>query len=227
MGGRFIAGAEMGDDHGDNVMDMAIPVVYADGAVLVADKPAGLLSVPGRGQALRDCLLARLQGRFPGARIVHRLDRDTSGLIVLALDGASHRDLSGQFHDRQVDKQYEAIVAGAVEGDAGVIDLPMRKDLEHPPRHRVDVEHGRWAVTTWRVLDRGLDRTRMALQPLTGRSHQLRVHLSAMGHAVLGDPLYGRAGDPPSQRLMLHATRIAFRHPYSGRRVECQSSCPF
>jgi tRNA pseudouridine32 synthase/23S rRNA pseudouridine746 synthase len=203
----------------------AITVVHFDDALLVADKPTGLLTEPGRGEHLRDSLIVRLQERWPDLRIVHRLDRDTSGLIVVPRTAEAHRDLSRQFHDRLIDKQYTAVVAGVMAEDAGRIDLPLRKDLENPPRHRVDHELGKPAVTDYRVIARHADRTRVALHPLTGRSHQLRIHLRALGHAILGDPLYGDVTSAP--RLLLHATQITFTHPTTGEPTTFHSEPPF
>ncbi|MBI1368299.1 MAG: RluA family pseudouridine synthase [Planctomycetes bacterium] len=205
-----------------------IPIVYHDAQLVVADKPSGLLTQPGLGPDKLDCLLHRLQHQYAAARIVHRLDRDTSGLIVLALDADTHRFLSRQFHDRLVGKLYAALVAGAVEGEAGRIDLPLRKDFDHPPRHCVDRVAGKPAVTDWHVLERFADRTRLQLEPRTGRSHQLRVHLMSIGHPILGDPLYARpAVQALSPRLALHASMLAFRHPATDRDMSFESPAPF
>lgn len=207
--------------------DLPEPVLV-DETFLVFDKPTGLLSVPGIGPEKADCLVARAQHRWPGCRIVHRLDRDTSGVIVLARDAASHRFLSIEFQERRVAKWYEAVVAGEVTADAGEIDLPIRKDLDDPPRQCVCHEHGRPSLTRWRVLERLGDRTRLELRPKTGRSHQLRLHLKAIGHPILGDDLYA---DPASRqlapRLLLHARRLEFAHPLDARPVVAEVPCPF
>ena len=200
-------------------------VIHADGALLALDKPSGLLAVPGLGADKADCLAARVRLDYPEARVVHRLDRDTSGVMVMALGRDAERRLARQFQGRTVEKLYEAVVAGRVAGDRGRIDLPLRKDLEQRFRHRVDPERGKPAVTDWRVLERHADRTRLALQPRTGRSHQLRVHLRAIGHPILGDPLYGDASAAP--RLMLHAAEITLDHTTEGRRMSFASPCPF
>jgi tRNA pseudouridine32 synthase/23S rRNA pseudouridine746 synthase len=205
-------------------------VVHHDAHLLVVDKDCGLLTVPGIGPDKADCLIARLQGQWRGARVVHRLDRDTSGLLVVALDAATHRDLSMQFEARQTHKRYVALAAGHPPKDAGEIDLPLRKDLVNPPLQIVDFVHGRPSVTKWRVLDR-LDspaRTRFELTPITGRSHQLRVHLLAIGQPILGDDLYA----PPealrlAPRLCLHASFLEFTHPASKERVSFSSAPPF
>jgi len=172
-------------------------ILHADGWLLAVDKPAGLLTVPGRGPARRDALIVRLQRRRPTARIVHRLDRDTSGLLLVALDAAVHRALSARFARRQVEKRYVAEVEGVVDRDAGRIDLPLRKDLQRRYRHRVDPDRGKPAVTEYRVLARTAFSSRVELRPITGRSHQIRVHLAAIGHPIVGDPLYGHAPDRP------------------------------
>jgi tRNA pseudouridine32 synthase/23S rRNA pseudouridine746 synthase len=206
-------------------------VIYTDEHVIVLDKPSGLLSVPGIGADNQDCLARRVEARFAGARIVHRLDRDTSGVIVMAMDAEGHRDLSRQFEKRLVDKCYIAVTAGVVDADDGEIDLPLRKDLNPPrpgPRHIVDHVHGRPALTRYRVLRRDADRTRLELRPQTGRSHQLRVHLDAIGHPILGDDLYA----PPevvamADRLLLHAQAMSITHPATGQRLNFESPCPF
>lgn len=217
--------------HGEPTsVERGFGVVHADEWILVLDKTAGLLAVPGIGPEKADCLVARAQADFPGARIVHRLDRDTSGLIVLARDAESHRHLSRQFEMRAVSKRYAAIVAGIPEEPRGVIDLPIAKDLMRPPRQRIDREAGRASVTEWEVVERFADpaRARLALMPLTGRSHQLRLHLLEIGHPILGDDLYApepvRAMAP---RLCLHADRLSFTHPSTRERVEFVARAPF
>ena len=206
-------------------------VIHADRHLLAVDKPPGLLSVPGLGPANQDCLARRAAAAHPGARIVHRLDRETSGVIVMALDADTHRNLSRQFERREVDKLYVAVVAGLVECDEGEIALPLRKDLDPPtpgPRHIVDHEQGRPALTRYRVLARDDDRTRLELRPLTGRSHQLRVHLEAIGHPILGDDLYA----PPNvvamaDRLLLHAQTLSLTHPTTNERMTFDVPRPF
>jgi tRNA pseudouridine32 synthase/23S rRNA pseudouridine746 synthase len=204
-----------------------VALVHVDEHIVVADKPTGLLSEPGRGEHLRDCLLLRLRhaGSMPELRIVHRLDRDTSGLIVLARSADAHRILSRQFHDRLVTKHYIALVASPITADHLTIDLPLRKDMDHPPRHMVDPVQGKPATTHLRVIERTMDRTRVELSPVTGRSHQLRIHLAAIGHPILGDGLYGEATTAP--RLLLHATHLAFDHPATGERMTFTSPAEF
>jgi tRNA pseudouridine32 synthase/23S rRNA pseudouridine746 synthase len=207
---------------------VAIERIHTDDRFIVIDKPSGLLSVPGIGPEKADCLVSRLQEPFPGCRIVHRLDRDTSGIMVLARDAEAHRHLSIQFQDRLVQKVYQAVVAGSVNEPSGQIDLPIAKDRDNAPRQKIDHEHGRSAQTDWTVLSRDDDRTRLELRPLTGRSHQLRLHLLEIGHPILGDDLYA----PPdalaaADRLLLHATNLSFTHPESGQTLAFESNCPF
>lgn len=203
-----------------------ITVLHADAALLVLDKPAGLLSVPGRGEAGRDNLASRVQAHCADALIVHRLDMGTSGLMLMARGIDAQRALSSAFEHRRVAKRYVAVVEGAVDGDAGEIDAPMRVDWPNRPRQIVDAEHGRPAQTRWRVLARGHGWTRLELEPITGRSHQLRVHLRHIGHPIRGDELY--APEPlGAPRLLLHATTLRLQHPADGRPVEFHSPPPF
>jgi tRNA pseudouridine32 synthase/23S rRNA pseudouridine746 synthase len=217
--------------------------IHADQWLIVLDKASGLLSVPGIGPEKVDCLVARACMRWPTARIVHRLDRDTSGVIVLALDAATHRDLSMQFERRAVSKRYESIVAGHPSADEGAVDLPIRKDLDNPPLQMIDSALGRPSQTSWRVIERcdavphavrpepappAFACTRLSLSPLTGRSHQLRLHLRSIGHAILGDDLYGnREGCAAATRLCLHATTLSFTHPGTGERAIFEAPAPF
>ena len=208
-------------------------VLASDPFLVVCDKASGLLSVPGIGPEKADCLVARLQAEFPGARIVHRLDRDTSGVIVLARDAATHRALSMAFEAREVEKAYEALAGGHVASDEGIIDLPLRKEALGSARQIVHPTEGKPSVTGYAVLERGADPdgfrwSRVRLLPQTGRSHQLRVHLLAIGHPILGDELYAddaaRAARP---RLCLHASSLAFRHPATGERTTFTSAPTF
>jgi tRNA pseudouridine32 synthase/23S rRNA pseudouridine746 synthase len=202
--------------------------VYQDVRLLVLDKPSGLLAVPGRGPLLRDCLSARVQSVLPRALVVHRIDRDTSGLLVMALDADAQRELSRQFAERMVEKRYVAVVFGCPPEPQGTIDLPMRKDFEHPPRHKIDPAGGRSAQTSWRVVERFADRSRLELRPLTGRSHQIRLHLATVGHPVLGDNLYAHPEAlSMAPRLLLHAERLSLAHPDDGRRLVWTAPCPF
>ncbi len=210
-------------------------VVHADGHLLVLDKPAGLLSVPGRGADKADCLSARVQAHDPQALVVHRLDMATSGLIMMALGADMQRKLSQAFAAREVSKRYEAVVFGMLEptaapGEWDVIDLPIAADWPNRPLRVIDSERGQPSLTRWRVLghDRAANTTRVALEPVTGRSHQLRVHLKALGHPIVGDALYA----PPaiaaaSPRLLLHACALRLVHPQTGASMEFSSPAPF
>ncbi len=207
--------------------DLPPEIVHEDHEVLVIGKPHGLLSVPGKGAHLADCLLSRVQSVFPHALLVHRLDRDTSGVMVFALTPHAQRHLGLQFEKRQVQKAYVARVEGEVAEKTGVIDLPLAVDWPNRPRQKVDLENGRPAVTDWRLLRAGDGESRLRLFPKTGRSHQLRVHCLAMGHPILGDPFYasGPARDHP--RLMLHSESLRFRHPDGGRTMSFSLKTPF
>ncbi len=216
--------------HGAAPPDDTLTVVFEDDWLIVIDKPVGLLSVPGRSGRLRDSALSRIRARWPdatGPLLVHRLDLDTSGVLVAAKDEHTHTALQAQFARREIDKRYLAIVDGVVRGEDGVIELALRVDLDDRPRQIVDPIHGRPAVTRWSALARTATTTRVALSPLTGRTHQLRVHAahpSGLAAPIVGDRLYGRTAAP---RLLLHAERLAFVHPATGARTEVVSAAPF
>ncbi|MGY6635126.1 MAG: RluA family pseudouridine synthase [Alkalilacustris sp.] len=208
--------------------DIVPEILHHDAQILVVDKPEGLLSVPGKGPKLADCLIERLRRVFPEVLLVHRLDRDTSGVMVFALTPHAQRHLGLQFERRQVAKTYVALVAGRPRDATGRVDLPLTVDWPNRPRQMVCHDTGRSAITDWRVVGpAGPEATRVALTPQTGRSHQLRVHMLALGHPILGDSLYaeGKARDHP--RLMLHAAHLAFRHPDGGATVQFHRPCPF
>lgn len=202
-------------------------ILYADDQILVADKPAGLLTVPGRGEDKSDCLISRLRDRFPGIRLVHRLDRDTSGLVVFALGPSAQAHLGRQFESRAVDKRYVARVWGVPAGGKGRIDLPLTVDWPNRPRQKVCHDTGRPAVTDWWLMADDGQTARVQLKPRTGRSHQLRVHLAEQGHPILGDTLYARGPARDFPRLMLHAERLGFAHPGSGARLAFSCPAPF
>lgn len=216
-------------------------LVHADADCLLVDKPAGLLSVPGRGPDKQDCAAARLQAVCPDALVVHRLDMATSGLLLFARGLTAQRALSAAFERGEVRKRYQAVVKGRMspperwgptqdwEGDAGwgLIDLPLMADWPRRPLQKVDPQ-GRPSRTLWRILALEDDATRLELAPLTGRSHQLRVHLLALGHPILGDTLYGGLGTGERRsRLLLHASRLEIPHPQDGQRCAWQSPPPF
>lgn len=202
--------------------------IYLDDFLIALEKPSGLLAVPGRGPEKRDSLATRVQTEHPSATVVHRLDWETSGVMIMALSAEAHRHLSRQFEQRQVAKRYVAIVAGRVGEDEGEINEPLVKDFDRKPRHKICHRHGREAITRWRVVQRRADRTRMELSPLTGRSHQLRIHMRHLGHPILGDALYA----PPdvqakAPRLLLHAMELTITHPHTHERLTLRSDCPF
>lgn len=192
-------------------------VLHEDASFLVLVKPSGLLSVPGRLPENKRSLASLVQSVFPEALVVHRLDCETSGLMIMARDPESHRRLNAQFHDRVVQKLYLALVSGTPEAAYGKVDLPLICDWPNRPKQKVDFEIGKPAQTLWRCLRRDESNTLVALKPITGRSHQLRVHMLALGHPILGDRLYAEGAALAARpRLMLHAARILFRHPFSG-----------
>ena len=217
----------------------ALQVIHADEHLLVLDKPAGLLCVPGRGPDKADCLSARAQALYPDALIVHRLDMATSGLVVMGRGAAAQRTLSLAFAERRVHKRYEAVVAGVPDASGADaegwsdIHLPLIVDWPNRPKSKVDFEIGKPSHTRWRLLQvhdvPGLGPcARLALAPVTGRSHQLRVHLRALGHPMLGDDLYAEgAALAASPRLLLHACAITLPHPHTGQTLSWASPAPF
>jgi tRNA pseudouridine32 synthase/23S rRNA pseudouridine746 synthase len=205
-----------------------LSVVHVDDDILVVDKPSGLLSVAGKAPELADCLAARAAAAYPGARIVHRLDKDTSGVMVLGLSKRAISGLGIQFEKRQTQKAYVARIWGETAEDFGRVDLPLAVDWENKPRQRVDLEAGRPAQTDWRVIGREPGVTRVALVPRTGRTHQLRIHMLAIGHPILGDAFYATgAAKTAADRLQLHAERLSFVHPGDGRMRDFYVPAPF
>lgn len=225
-----------------------ISILYHDDAIAIVQKPSCLLSVPGRGEHKQDCVIARVRARFPnasGPMMVHRLDFETSGLIVVALTPDAQRHLSRQFEFREVDKAYVALLDGVLPHDTGEVRMKIRVDWDNRPRQMVCEEHGRDSLTRYRVLAReplapaaptpSPVRTRVEFTPITGRSHQLRVHaafpqsLGGLAMPILGDPLYGDAHNAPTSpsRLCLHATYLAINHPATNQRLEFRSPEPF
>lgn len=202
--------------------------LFEDEALLAFDKPAGLLAVPGRGADKQDCLWHRVRERWPDALVVHRLDMATSGLMLFARGEEMQRRLSRAFASRQVDKRYLALVAGRMPAAQGRIELPLAADWPQRPRQQVDRVHGKASVTVWQALafDEQRQVSRLMLQPLTGRTHQLRVHLAAIGHPILGDALYAPSA-LHGGRLMLHARALQFTHPLDGRTLQLHCPPPF
>ncbi|KUF12715.1 RluA family pseudouridine synthase [Pseudoponticoccus marisrubri] len=204
-----------------------IPVLHEDSDLLVVDKPAGLLSVPGKGPELADCLLSRLTRAFPTVRLVHRLDRDTSGVMVFALTAAAQRHLGQQFETRKVKKTYLARVAGQLTPRSGQVDLPLTVDWPNRPRQMVCHATGKPAITDWKVVKATEAESRVRLFPLTGRSHQLRVHMLALGHPILGDTLYAPETASRYPRMMLHAEELRLNHPETGFGLKFRAKAPF
>ena len=202
-------------------------ILHHDHELLVVDKPAGLLSVPGKGPELADCLIARIQAVFPEALLVHRLDRDTSGVMVFALTPHAQRHLGLQFEKRQMKKTYVARVWGEMAEKEGTVDLPLIVDWPNRPLQHVNHETGKQALTDWKVMRTEGGNTRVRLFPKTGRSHQLRVHMLALGHPILGDPFYAEGEARAAPRLMLHAESLRLRHPDGGRGMNFRAKVPF
>lgn len=211
-------------------VDTGLDIIYQDELLIAVNKPSGLLSVPGRGADKQDCMITRIQQHFADVLTVHRLDMETSGILLFARNKMVHRLLSRAFQEREVEKQYTAVIAGALEKEVGEVDLPLICDWPSRPRQKVDHEVGKPSLTRYQRLsyDAALDATRVALSPVTGRSHQLRVHMLSLGHAILGDPLYA----PPdikakAARLQLHANKVLIQHPVSGEPLQLCSEPPF
>ena len=207
-----------------------LDILYEDEYLLIVNKPAGLLSVPGRGAEKQDCLISRVQLTHPSALIVHRLDMATSGILVLALDKDTHRLLSQQFQQRAISKQYVAVVKGHINPEEGMIDQPMICDWPNRPKQMIDLNQGKPAQTYYKVLEykAANDTSRVLLKPVTGRTHQLRLHCQYLGHPILGDELYGDIDtQKASPRLLLHASMIGFEHIYNSKQIEVYCEIPF
>lgn len=210
-----------------NPPDTPLDILHEDHEILVVNKPAGLLSVPGKGADLADCLIARLEAVYPQVLLVHRLDRDTSGVMVFGLTPHAQRHLGLQFEKRQTKKTYLARVVGLLEPKTGTVDLPLIVDWPNRPLQKVDHDTGKPAVTDWRVMKASDAESRVKLFPQTGRSHQLRVHMLALGHPILGDPLYAPETADQYPRMMLHAEELRLRHPDGGEGVKFRVPAPF
>ncbi|TLP48193.1 RluA family pseudouridine synthase [Cohaesibacter sp. CAU 1516] len=205
-----------------------LSVLYADDHIALVDKPTGLLSVPGKDPDHWDCLEYRAQQQLGDARIVHRLDMDTSGIMVLAMNADSHRNLGRQFEKRKTQKSYVARVWGHLAEEAGNVDLPLICDWPNRPKQMVCFERGKPAKTDWQLLSRDATSSLVRLIPHTGRSHQLRVHMLSLGHVILGDRFYAQGEALASaDRLMLHAERLGLIHPARGEWMDFESPCPF
>lgn len=202
-------------------------ILHEDHEIVVVDKPSGLLSVPGRGEHLADCLIARVKAVYPTALLVHRLDRDTSGVIIFALTPHSQKAMGLQFENRQTKKTYIARVWGEMEAKTGTVDLPIIVDWPNRPLQKICHETGRPAVTDYRVVRTGKGESRVRLYPQTGRSHQLRLHMKEIGHPILGDPFYSSGEARAFPRLMLHSETLQFRHPESGIGMRVTAKAPF
>jgi len=200
-------------------------LIYQDDYLLVVNKPAGMLAVPGRGEDKQDCLSARLQQQFPDSLVVHRLDMSTSGLMMFARGADMQRCLSLVFQEREVEKLYVAVVTGKLEPETGEVNLPIAADWPNRPLHMIDAELGKPSLTRYRVLGFDAGNTRVELEPVTGRTHQLRVHMKAIGHPILGDVLYGDAASAP--RLKLHAAMLKLLHPVTRAHLHFIDAPPF
>lgn len=207
-------------------MMMNIDVIYQDEHIIALNKPQGLLSVPGLGPDKQDCMISRLNTVLPDAKVVHRLDCYTSGIMLFATGIEMQRALSKVFHDRRIKKEYIAVVRQWFEQPQGVIKFPMRCDIDNRPMQIVDYEHGKPAITHWQVIQRDLDNVRLLLKPETGRTHQLRVHCSAMGFPIVGDGLYGD-DEVKQPRMLLHADNLQFIHPVTGDDMHLFADCEF
>ena len=212
------------------VATFMIPILYQDDSLLVVDKPHDLLTTPGRGPDKQDCLINCLLPQYPNARIVHRLDMATSGIVVLALSHAAQAAMGQLFEKRRINKTYTAIVGGKLHASSGVIDKPLICDWENRPIQQICFDSGKAALTYYNAIEYDVmnDWTRVSLEPKTGRSHQLRVHMLSLGHPIIGDFFY--APQPilaKSARLLLHASQLSFEHPFLDELVNLRSQVPF
>ena len=205
-----------------------LSIVYQDDDLLIVNKPSGLLTVPGKDPKHADCLIARINRVFPTAKIVHRLDMATSGIICLAMHKEAHRNLSIQFQDRKTAKRYIARVFGKLEQETGSVDLPLICDWPNRPKQMVDHDNGKPSLTHFKVLEYEGNATRVELTPITGRSHQLRVHMLSLGHPILGDKLYAHPeAFAMAPRLQLHAEMLTLAHPASGETLVFEAAPEF
>lgn len=206
-----------------------VRIIYQDEYLLLVEKPEFLLSVPGRLPENRDCVITRLQQQYPNARIVHRLDLDTSGIMAIPLGAEAQSSMARMFQQRKIEKEYQAIVYGRLRHACGLIDLPIARDWRHRPRQKIDFVNGKASCTSYKVLARDGEKScRVLLRPRSGRSHQLRLHLRSIGHPILGCDLYAHEqAYKMAPRLMLHATRLTFAHPVTAQRIDANSTPDF
>ncbi len=204
-------------------------ILYQDDDLIALNKPSGLLSVPGRGEYKQDCMLSRLQIEYPQALVIHRLDMATSGIILFSLNKETQRQLGKLFEKKQIFKEYSATVHGILKEKNGVINQPLMTDWNNRPKQKIDYKNGKPSQTEFTLLSiNSNNNSHVKLKPITGRSHQLRVHMSSLGHAILGDELYGtKQSRQASHRLLLHAEKLEFNHPISNKRIIIFSSCEF
>jgi len=209
--------------------DSGLEIIFCDKYLLAVSKPSGLLSVPGRGEDKADSLATRVRAKFPDTLVAHRLDRDTSGLLIFPRGAKMHRQISMMFEKREMQKSYVAVVLGKLAQQQGEIDLPLIVDWPNRPRHMVDKINGKPSQTRYQLLeyDAGSNTSRVALEPLTGRTHQLRVHMMSIGHPIVGDTLYGGNEGGQETRLLLHAHTLDFIHPVTGEQLNLVASLPF
>lgn len=226
----------MNQDQTDELPPYIVPpcpreptIVYADDDLLLVNKPEFLLTIPGRHPLNQDCLISRIKKEYPTATVVHRLDLDTSGILIIPLTRKVHAHISRQFQERMVEKSYQAIVFGQPDECSGSIDLPIAPDWENRPRQVISKTRGKRALTEYDILDTfSSDKTRVLLKPHTGRTHQLRIHLASIGHPIIGCDMYAHeAALAMSDRLMLHAHKIVLKHPVTGKRLEGEAPLPF
>lgn len=206
---------------------MPLEIIYQDEHLIAVNKPSGLLSVPGLGEMNQDSVATRMLAINSDVKIVHRLDCLTSGIMLLAVGIKMQRELSRQFHDRKINKQYIAEVRGVLSEQQGIINTPMRGDPDDRPKQIIDYQQGKASTTEWCVISVDGDRTRLLLKPITGRTHQLRIHCIAMGHIIVGDTLYGDEIEKQEKRMLLHAETISFFHPATGESMTLTAACEF
>ncbi len=206
---------------------MCLEIIYQDEYIIALNKPSGLLSVPGLGGVNQDSVVTRMMVLNSEAKVVHRLDCHTSGIMLMAIGIKMQRELSRQFHDRKIQKQYIAVVRGMPSEQQGIVTIPMRGDPDDRPRQIVDNLQGKPSTTQWQLISSKGNRSRLLLKPITGRTHQLRIHCRELGHIIVGDTLYGDAGEQKEDRMLLHAEQLGYFHPATGRAMSLIADCDF